>query len=93
MKLVAVQQESLQINKGSPQPFLMMDRVPVYLEVNATGMPHPAKITIRADPTRNDGLPTDTRNQIVAQNVSIFVSTQTKNPSQRNNQLTLRPPL
>lgn len=93
MKLVAVQQESQQIAKGLPQAFLMMDRVPVYLEVAATGMPHPAKITIRADPKRNNGLPLETLNQIVARNVHIFVSTQTKNPSQRSNQLSLQPPL
>ena len=85
MKLVAVQQESIIIAKGSVQTFLMMDRVPVYLEIPATNMPHPGKLTIRADPKRNKGIPADVLNQIVQQNVTIYLSTQTKNPGQRNN--------
>jgi hypothetical protein len=31
----------------------MMDRVPMYLEINAFGMPYPAKIMLRADPKKN----------------------------------------
>lgn len=50
MKLVAVQQESQIVAKATLHPFLMIDRLPAYFEVNATTLPHPAKIWIRADP-------------------------------------------
>ena len=64
MKLVAVQQDSIAISKGTMSHFQMMDRVPVFLEVNAQGMPHPAKITIRPDPVNNMNIPIATLNQI-----------------------------
>ena len=47
MKLVAVQQESISIAKNLPQGFVMMDRVPAYLELEAAGMPYPCKIVLR----------------------------------------------
>lgn len=71
----------------------MMDRVPVFLEINATGMPHPARITIRPDPNNTMGIPLATLNQIASNYVKIYASTITKNPSNRNNQLELKAPV
>ena len=52
MKLVAVQQESIVISRNQNSEFLMMDRVPVYLEVDALGLPHPCKIVCKPNSKR-----------------------------------------
>lgn len=52
MKLVAVQQQSIGIPKNNPSGFMIMDRVPVYLEIDAANMPHPCKIVIRPQARR-----------------------------------------
>ena len=52
MKLVAVQQESISIAKNLPQGFVMMDRVPVYLEIEAATMPYPCKIVLKPNSRR-----------------------------------------
>ena len=49
MKPVAVKKESIKISRNAVNEFLMMDRVPVYLEINALGLPYPARILIRPD--------------------------------------------
>ena len=88
MKLVAVQQESVSIPKGLPQGFVMMDRVPTYLEIEAAGMPFPCKIVLRPAPRKYS----DAVANLIAQNMVVYLSTKTKNPGERNHQLKIGPP-
>ena len=69
----------------------MMDRVPAYLEIEAAGMPFPCKIVLKPN-ARRYGYSEAVQN-LVAQHVVIYVSTKTKNPSARNHQLMLSPPV
>ena len=76
MKLVAVQQDSIPIPKAIPQGFVMMDRVPVYLEIDAAGMPFPCRIIMRPEKNKySEGV-----DKLIAQNMVIYLSTKTKNP-------------
>ena len=60
----------------------MMDRVPVYLEIDAGHMPHPCKIVIKPQARR---YPVEIC-EVVANHMMIYVSTKTKNPCERNHQ-------
>ena len=64
----------------------MMDRVPVYLEVNASGMPYPAKIMLRADPKKNLSN-INYLNGAIANNMKVYLSMKTKNPGPKNFQV------
>ena len=66
----------------------MMDRVPVYLEIDAAGMPHPCKIIMRPAARRYS----DAVCNLVQQNMAIYLSTKTKNPCERNHQLKIAHP-
>jgi hypothetical protein len=85
MKLIAVQQESVVISRGLPQSFVMMDRVPVFLEIDAANMPYPCKIVMR--PVAR--IYSEEEANFVAKNMVVYVSSQTKNPAERNYQLKL----
>jgi len=90
MKLVSAQQESITISKNLPQYFTMMDRVPVYLEIDAANLPFPCKILMRPN-YKKHGYTSEQMEQIAA-NTVIYLSTKTKNPSERNSQLVIGPP-
>ena len=68
----------------------MMDRVPLYLEIDAVNMPHPCKILLRPNYKRF-GYSEEVL-KLIAQHTYIYVSTKTKNPSKRNHQLAIGPP-
>ena len=68
----------------------MMDRVPVFLEIDAKMIPYPAKIIMRPN-IKKYGY-SETAQKIIESNMTIFCSTQTKNPNIRNNQFMMRPP-
>jgi len=89
MKLVAVQQDSVSIPKGLPQGFVMMDRVPTYLEIEAAGMPFPCKIVLRPAGRKYS----EAVCNLIAQNMVVYLSTKTKNPGERNHQLKIAPPV
>lgn len=91
MQLVAVQQESIPIQKNIPQHFVMMDRVPVFLEIDGANMPFPCKIIMR--PNYKKFGYTEQMMNFICNNMVIYVSTKTKNPSRRNNQLMMEPPV
>lgn len=61
----------------------MMDRVPVYLEIDASNMPFPCKIIMR--PNYKKFGYTDQMMNFISNNMVIYLSTKTKNPSKRNN--------
>ena len=82
MKLVAVQQESIVISRNQTCEFLMMDRVPVYLEVEAMGLPYPCKIVCKPSSKRYGY--TEQQQNIIAEHMVIYISNKTKNPSARN---------
>jgi proteasome lid subunit RPN8/RPN11 len=65
-----------------------MDRVPVFLEIDAANMPHPCKILLRPAARR---YPEAVCN-LIQQNMAIYISTKTKNPSERNHQLKIAYP-
>ena len=67
-----------------------MDRVPVFLEIDAKMIPYPAKIIMRPN-IKKYGY-SETAQKIIESNMTIFCSTQTKNPNIRNNQFMMRPP-
>jgi hypothetical protein len=90
MKLMAVQQESLVLSRSSPTPFLIMDRVPVFLEVEAAQMPFPLKVFIR--PNKRFGY-SESVVTLIKNSVSIFISNKTKCPSNRSHQLAISSPM
>ena len=90
IKLVAVQQESISISRNSMSQFLMLDRVPVFLEIDAKMLPYPAKIILRPN-VKKCGY-SEAVQKIIESNMTIHISTQTKNPNNRNNQLAIAPP-
>lgn len=61
----------------------MMDRVPIYLEINASGMPYPAKIMLRADPKKSL-TNINYLNGAIANNMKVYLSMKTKNPGPKN---------
>lgn len=63
----------------------MMDRVPVFLEINASGMPYPAKIMLRADAKKNQ-TNINYLNGAITNKMKVYLSTKTKNPSAKNYQ-------
>ena len=85
MKLVEVQQKSILIQKNMPQHFVVMDRIPIYLELDAAYMPFPCKISMR--PNRRKFGYSDKMVELVMQHLVVYASTTTKNPSARKNQM------
>ena len=89
LKLVAVQQESIAVSKNTISQLTVMDRVPVYLELESKNMPTPCQIRlfpiISAKQLAPSG-PGSALNlaQIITNNVVVYISTETKNPSERN---------
>jgi hypothetical protein len=90
MKLVSVNAETLTISKNIAQTFKMLDRVPLFLEIDAANMPFPCKIFLRPN-FKKHGYSKEDQDLIMG-NLEAFLSTKTKNPSNRNNQLTLEAP-
>ena len=68
----------------------MMDRVPVFLEIDAKMIPYPAKIIMKPN-VKKYGY-SDSVQKIIESNMTIFLSTQTKNPNIRNNQMSMAAP-
>lgn len=87
MKLVEVQQKSILIQKNLPQHFVVMDRIPIYLEIDAALMPFPCKVLIRPN-YRKFGY-SEKMVELVMQHLVVYASTTTKNPSARKNQMTV----
>lgn len=89
LKLVAVQQESIAVSKNTLSQFTVMDRVPVYLELESKNMPAPCQIrlfpVISARQLAPSG-PGSAQNlaQTITSNMVVYLSTETKNPSERN---------
>lgn len=69
----------------------MMDRVPVYLEIEAAGLPFPCKIVCK--PNYNKYGYSEAAQSMISQHMVIYVSNKTKNPSARNHQLKIGPPV
>lgn len=80
------------IQKQAVQEFELLDRVPVYLEIPCTGMPYPARFTIRPD-FRKVAVDREVINEIIARHCIIYLSTKTKNPGPKNNQVKLEAPV
>jgi hypothetical protein len=90
MKLMAVQQESISIPKLVPSQFLLIDRVPTFLEIDAAQMPFPCKILMRPNYKRYGYSPAVLH--LISNNMTVYLSTRTKNPSSRNHQMAILPP-
>lgn len=69
----------------------MLDRVPTFLEIDAHGLPFPCKVSLRPN-AKKYGY-TDAQLNLILNNMHVYVSTRTKNPSNRNHQLVLQPPV
>ena len=71
--------------KNKPQPFVIMDRVPVYLEIDASQLQFPSKIFVRpnieVEPFYNEAAV-----NLIQSKIKVFISTKTKNPCERYNQ-------
>jgi len=61
----------------------MIDRVPIYLEIDAATMPYPCKILLRPNFKKYGYSKQD--QDIIGSNMVCYFSTKTKNPSDRNN--------
>lgn len=70
--------------------FLLIDRVPVFLEIDAAQMPFPCKILLRPHYKKHGYSPGILH--LISNNLTIYLSTRTKNPSSRNHQMAIRPP-
>lgn len=90
MKLMAVQQESIAIPKLVATSFILIDRVPVFLEIDAAQMPFPCKILLRPHYKKHGYSPAVLH--LISNNLTIYLSTRTKNPSSRNHQMVIKPP-